>query len=367
MPQPPSDLVSAIQNVAPNDLLLQQSLLYGAYGESGWTDSSAGYFGFTDPSYGNAAQEPALQQVQAILPGYQRTRASLPPGVTGAAAAEYIALGGEAPAFSTPATIKEYGISTVSPTRESEYADGTWYWDNPAIFGISQQEVIAQTNQPTQYGANTSLNQSTTPGVWSDIVAAVGGKTGRKTTTDPPVVTGNPPEGQLPGGKIGPPAAGFPGSPELPYGPPAAGFPGSPGYTGITTANPPNSYPGMSSQISASLDQQMNPVVHGTGTDAQGNTQPSAGILQDAEGFLTGGIIGSDKYAPLHMIFGVNLKGSAESVLEQPVNNAWNAVKAGLVRFGIGLAGLMVMAAGLWIIVSKIGGGATPVPVPVPV
>jgi hypothetical protein len=130
--------------------------------------------------------------------------------------------------------------------------------------------------------------------------------------------------------------------------------------------NPPSTYKGMSNQMAATMYQQMNPVVHGTGTDTAGNTKPAAGIISDVEGFLTGGLIGSDQYAPLHMAFGVNLKGAAESVLEQPVNNAWNAVKSGLVRFGIGLAGLLLMAAGLFIIVTGVS-GSTGMPIPVPV
>jgi hypothetical protein len=214
-------------------------------------------------------------------------------------------------------------------------------------------------------GEQNALASGSWQSVYTQYVKPLVGKAGNQ----PPTTTGNPPPGQLPGGKIGPPAPGFPGSPQLPYGPPAPGFPGSPGYTGITTANPPATYPGMSSQMAATLDQQMNPVVHASGTDTQGATKPAAGIISDVEGFLTGGIIGSDQYAPLHMILGVNLKGAAENVVDAPINNAWNAVKAGLVRFGIGIAGLMLMAAGLFIIVMGVsgGGGGMPMPVPVPV
>jgi hypothetical protein len=130
--------------------------------------------------------------------------------------------------------------------------------------------------------------------------------------------------------------------------------------------NPPSTYKGMSNQMAASMYQQMNPTVHATATNpSTGKTQPTAGIISDTEGFLTGGIVGSGQYAPLHLIYDV-FEGAAESVLEQPVNNAWNAVKSGLVRFGIGLAGLLLMAAGLFIIVTGVS-GSTGMPIPVPV
>lgn len=358
------DIINAVKKQAGGDPNLERAMLYGSWMESSWDPNVAG----PDPS----SDAPGAW---SFGPWEMRTVGALGsiPGAVGGPTA--IANEGGATPYGinyaqNPQTAAAYMKGQYQAAIQGNLRAGDYGPQPTAQDWLSNPQLSAATVAAEAEGPGTAYPiAERDPGnaIWNEIQAAIKNKSTTTTTTTTPPTTGNPPEGQLPGGKIGPPAAGFPGSPELPYGPPAAGFPGSPGYTGITTANPPSSYPGMSSQISASLDQQMNPVVHGTGTDAQGNTQPSAGILQDAEGFLTGGIIGSDKYAPLHMIFGMNLKGSAESVLEQPVNNAWNAVKAGLVRFGIGLAGLMIMAAGLWIIVSKIGGGSTPVPVPVPV
>jgi hypothetical protein len=355
---PPQSLVQAVQQAAPNDILLQQSLLLGSWGESGW---SGNLFGFTDPSYGNAASESPSGQVAAILPGYQRAEATLPAGLTGPAAAEYIALGGEAPAFSTPATIGEYGIATYStnPPIESEVAGHhTWYWDNPAIFGISQQEVIQQTGQPTQYGANRSANAAAISGTWQSIVAAVGGSSQTGTTTSPVPNAGTRSTTGITGS-----GTNGNGNGNLSGGPGPQGFQGP---SAASDLDVPRQNPGFSKQVSASLFQSMNPVIGSTATNATtGQTENTAGIVSDVTGFLTGGFIGSDQYAPLHMIFGVDLPGASEKVLAEPVNNAWNAVKSALVRLGIGLAGLLLMAAGLWIIVNKVSGGATPVPVPV--
>jgi hypothetical protein len=353
MASPPQDLVSAIKGYS-KDTRVQEALLFGAFGESTWVNAPGpppnrwgGYFGFTPPNYSSTLwTAPATEQVAAIgpsyldaiagtgTPGWRESQAGftpgVPPNIGGAALAEYLTIAAEGP--------------------EYDYAE--------------MQSIVGSNQPASQYGANTGVTPSVAVSAYNQIQQSLG------TGSAAPATGDSPPPGQLPGGKIGPPAAGFPGSPQLPYGPPAPGFPGSPGYTGITTANPPATYPGMSSQMAATLDQQMNPVVHASGTDTQGATKPAAGIISDVEGFLTGGIIGSDQYAPLHMILGVNLKGAAENVVDAPINNAWNAVKAGLVRFGIGVAGLMLMAAGLFIIVMGVsggGGGGMPMPVPVPV
>lgn len=128
-------LLSAIASQAP-DQQTQAALLVGSYGESGWDPNavgSGGYgaFGFTSPQYTDPSSPSyvppnatASQQVAAILPAYVKAEGRVPSSVTNPAArAEYQALSAEEPA----------GTSTELGT-------------------------IAATNQPTQYGANTSYS-----------------------------------------------------------------------------------------------------------------------------------------------------------------------------------------------------------------
>lgn len=146
-----ASLVSAIQQLAPNQLV-EQALFVGSSGESNMNPLSAspgalnsagqftgsggyGAFGFTSSEYtspGGADYVPpgasAAAQVKAILPSYEAAAAQgVPSGVTGAAAAELVALRGENP----------HGPPGV-PTSAGEQAD------------------IIATNQPTTYGENTS-------------------------------------------------------------------------------------------------------------------------------------------------------------------------------------------------------------------
>ena len=125
-------LHTAIAQLAPNQTV-QQALLVGSYGESGWDPNavgSGGYgaFGFTSSQYTDptsptyvAPGAPPDQQVAAILPAYEAAAAHVPSHLTGPARAEWIALGAERP-----------------------------------LGYQSEQAQIEATNAPTTYGANTS-------------------------------------------------------------------------------------------------------------------------------------------------------------------------------------------------------------------
>lgn len=121
-------LWQAIAKQAPTRVV-QAALLVGSYGESGWNPEATspgayGAFQFTPPgSYGPGSvvgASPAAQ-VAAILPSYVEWAARVPAHLTGAAQAEWVALGAERP----------------------EYYD-------------RDQATIEQTGTPTTYGANFS-------------------------------------------------------------------------------------------------------------------------------------------------------------------------------------------------------------------
>lgn len=343
MAGPPSDLVAAIKNAAPNDLLLQEALLVGSWGEGGWTNTYAGYYGFTTFDQNAATQTPA-EQTQAILSNYQGAEAQLPQGLQGPAAAEWIALGGERPAFSTPLTMQTYGFA-AGPGPNQEYQPGLgsqYVWDNPATpLGTSQQEEIQATQQPTQYGANTSFNQTTFGGVWSQINSALGAKVGS-------------------GGITPTPTSPSPGSTNI--GSRQTWIPPS---TSVATPNTQGTIY-YKNQFANALESAMQSPVGTTYTDAQGKQKTTYGFVQDVEGLLTGGFLGNPNTSPVHLLTGETTQQAAESVLGSPLTGIWNIVKGGLVRAGIGIIGILLVAAGLWIIVSKVGGGgAVPIPVPV--
>lgn len=274
MAAPPNDLIAAIKG-ATSDVQLQEGLLYGAWGESGWYDNpNSGYFGFTSSVYGGAAQESAQQQVAAILgPGtYQNAESQLPPGVTGVSAAEFIALGGEAPVFSTVADLGAYPLSVQGNT---EYQLGYSYTPGVSIpaGGISQQQVIAETGQPTQYGANKSIDNTAT---WNDIVSALGA---------PNVSTGSGSgtSGNGTGEQTGPPSkSGTSGQREtnadavaLAKQNQATLFP-----TGNRNADPNNPR-----GFVYTLNSLMNPKYQNAGTDKQGNKRTFWSGVEDV---LTG-------------------------------------------------------------------------------
>lgn len=268
---PPSDLVAAIKG-ATSDTQLQEALLFGSYGESGWTN--ANLFGFTTFGTGDIGASDATQ-VNAIIGNYQEAESQLPAGLSGAAAAEWIALGAEGPAFSRPSIIQAYGISPAptssDPNREYEYASGSWYWNNPQVQGVSQQEAIAETGQTTQYGANTSLNQTTSAGVWSDIVSALS-----VSANDP---TNQPSVGGGGGEQTGPPnKSGTSGQRETPAG--AAAYAKS--MASLEPQQADNPDPQNPKGFVYRLNQYMNPQFKQEGNDQDGNKRSFWGSLEDA-------------------------------------------------------------------------------------
>lgn len=268
MATPSNDLLSAIKGYT-SDVQLQEALLYGAYGESGWTDTSAGYFGFTSSSYGDVAQQSAAAQVAAIAPTYKTAEANLPSNLSGVAAAEYIALGGEAPAFSTPATINAYQTTVSGGT---EYQLGYSYTPGVPIpaGGISQQQVITETGQPTQYGANSSLNQTTSASTWSDIISALSLPATDLANTS--TVSG--------GEQTGPPSpSGTSGGRETNANAVAVA------KSNLASLNPQktrNADPGNPRGFVYTMNQYMNPQFETKGTDQTGQTRTFWSGVEDA-------------------------------------------------------------------------------------
>lgn len=334
---PPSDLVAAIKN-ATADTTLQEALLFGAYGESGWSDSSAGYFGFTSSNFAGDAQKNAAGQVAAIIPYYQAAENELPSGVTGVSAAEYIALGGEAPVFSTVADLSAYPLSVSDGT---EYQLGYSYTPGVPIppSGISQQQVIAETGQPTQYGGNTSINDTST---WSEILSAL---------SAPYVATG-------PGEQNAPPSkSGTSGQRETLASANAIAQTNlaslSPNHTKSANPNNPRGFV-------QSMNQWMNPQLQNTGTDQHGNTTTFWGGLEDV-------LTGQTELHILGDITGTNTIIHDAEVVANPTNILLS-VREWLVRLAVFAIGAVVV----FIAVNALTNGAlmnlfSKAPVPVPV
>jgi hypothetical protein len=270
--QPGSDLIAAIKG-ATSDTQLQEALLFGAYGESGWnpdsgTPAAGGYWGFTSPWYDSATlwDAPASQQVAAILPKYQQAELTVPAGLSGAAASEYIALGAEAPAFSTPATIAAYSTTVSGGT---EYQLGYSYTPGVTIpaGGISEQEVIASTNQVTQYGANAGFSPSS---IYSEITNALG-------APNTVVVTKS---GNTGGEQTGPPSpSGTSGGRETTANAVAVA------KSNLASLNPQktrNADPSNPRGFVYTMNQYMNPQFQGSGTDQQGNKRTFWSGVEDA-------------------------------------------------------------------------------------
>jgi hypothetical protein len=142
-----------------------------------------------------------------------------------------------------------------------------------------------------------------------------------------------------------------------------SGGPGPQGFQGPGSGDysPPVNQPGFATQTSAALTQVMQPPI----TVKNANTGESAtGYLQDAIGLLTLGTAGRSPVQVIQNTFRTDAE-AVSAISGDPVSNIWRTISSSLIRLGIGLAGLLLMAAGLWIIVNKVSGGATPVPVPV--
>jgi hypothetical protein len=309
-----AELYSAIAGQT-SDKTLQQALLLGSYGESSWYKNASGtggggFFGFTPPNY-PAWLETASpsQQVSAIIGSYQQAESKLPSGITGSAAAEWIALNAE-----RPANYNTRFLSAIYP------------YVNPAIPGLGESENIQQTNAPTQYGANQSVNQATiTQSVWPQIVSVTGQG-----------ATSVSPNGQI--GQTIPQADALAAASTFDY------------YTD------PKSTTGFGKQASAALTQTMNPLIK--------KNNVGSGWLQDAIGILTLGTAGTNPVKVLENVAGTDAE-VASAISGDPIANIWRTVTAGLVRVGIAIIGILLVAGGIYIIVHQATGGATPVPIPV--
>lgn len=345
MATPPSDLLAAIKGYT-SDTQLQEALLYGAWGESGWSDNpSSGYFGFTSSSYAGDAQASAATQVAAIAPSYAGQESQLPAGVSGVSAAEWIALGGEAPVFSTVADLSAYPLSVSGGT---EYQLGYSYTPGVTIppGGISQQQVIAETGQPTQYGGNSSIDNTAT---WSDIVNALGA---------PNVQTGK--GSPSPGEQIGPPSkSGTSGQRETNAGAVAVA------KSNLASLNPQktrNADPNNPRGFVYTINQYMNPQFEGTGTDSQGNkrtfwTGVEDAITGKAELQILGDVVGGTPGTIIH---------DAE-IVTNPTNIGL-MVRQWITRLAVFAIGAVIV----FIAVNQLTGGALlnlvkSIPIPVPV
>ena len=366
MATPNSDLLSAIQN-ATSDTTLQEALLFGAYGESGWapnsgTPAAGGYWGFTAPYYDSATlwDAPASQQVAAILPSYQNQEQNIPSNLSGAAAAEYLALGAEAPAFSTPATIKAYPTTVQGGT---EYQLGYSYTPGVPIppGGISEQEVIAQTGQTTQYGANAGFDPS---GLYSTITNALGVPNGQGSNLNGsgiPFITPTIPQPGV--GSLGPVTS----NPNFVQNYPTNETLSQADATAQAALySNPTTQQGFANQTAAALTQTMQPPITAQKKDSSGNVISAAtGYAKDALNILTFGAV-PQAGGPVHLVANVGQTDvdAVSAITGDPAANIWNVIKSSMVRLGIGLVGLLFLAAGLYIIVQKVSGG---VPVPIPV
>lgn len=357
MPTPPNDLVAAIQG-ATSDTQLQEALLFGAYGESGWNVNSGGpaaggYWGFTSPYYDSATlwDAPASQQVQAILPSYISAEGNLPAGLSGSSATEWLALQAEAPAFSTPATIAAYQ-TTVS--GDTEYQLGYAYTPGITIppGGISQEQVIQATGQPTQYGANASFSGGLVSSIYSDITNALGTPDTSPTATQPfdplgrfPNVSGLAPSSPTP-------SFVNPGGQETPAD-------AQEKAQAILLSMNAQDQKGFAKQAAVALAKEI--TLPSSRTTADANNQPTKqhGWTSDLGRFF-----GFDFFEhPPNLIS--EAERSVEHAVVSGAESLWNVVKTALVRIGIGIAGLLLMAGGLYIIISKVSGGGMPVPIPV--
>jgi len=128
---PQEELLQAIATQAPS-VLIHAAMLVGAYGESGWdpTATSPGAYGafqFTPPgSYGPGSEVGAspAAQVAAILAEYVAWAAKVPASLTGAAQAEWVALGAERP----------LNYDLCQATIEA--------WNEPTIYGANGWYVV---------------------------------------------------------------------------------------------------------------------------------------------------------------------------------------------------------------------------------
>jgi hypothetical protein len=351
--QPGNDLVAAIKG-ATGDTQLQEALLFGAYGESGWNADSGGpaaggYWGFTAPWYDSATlwDAPASQQVAAILPSYQNAEQTLPAGLSGAAATEYIVLGAERPAFSTPATIADYSTTVSGGT---EYQLGYSYTPGVAIpsGGISQQEVIAKTGQPTQYGANSSFNQANVTNIYSEIASALG-------TSTTAVVTGS---GNTGGEQTGPPSSsGTSGGRETLSN---ATSVAKSNLASLSPQNVQNADPNNPRGFVKVMNQYMNPQFETKGTDQQGNSRTFWSGVEDA-------ITGKAELQILGDITGANTVIHDAEIVTNPTNVLLGA-RQWITRLAVFAIGAVI----IFIAVNALTNGAimnliSKAPVPVPV
>ena len=351
MAAPNSDLVNAIKG-ATSDTQLQEALLFGAYGESGWNvdsggPSAGGYWGFTAPYYDSAVlwDAPATQQVAAILPSYQEAETTVPAGLSGPAAAEYIALGAERPAFSTPLTIATYP-TTVSGGTESQLG----YYYTPGVpipaGGISQQEVITQTGKTTQYGANQSAN--TTNQLFAQINNALG-------IPQSAVLS---PSGNTGGEQVGPPnQSGTSGQRETNANAVAVAKSNTasilPQHTNSADPNNPRGFV-------YTLNQYMNPQFQTKGTDQQGNDRTFWGGVEDA-------ITGKAELQILGDITGANTVIHDAEIVTNPTNILLGA-RQWITRLAVFAVGLVIV----FIAVNALTNGSlgnlfSKMPIPIPV
>jgi hypothetical protein len=301
-----SDTASLIDQIVAQsggDTTLEAALLWGAQGESGQigtagTPSAGGFFGFTPPSaYGLSwaqAQE-AGPAVAAILPHYQEAETQAPNTLSGLALAEWIAIGGESPAFDSQeqAQIAQTGMPLTSDP---------YHWPGGDYGGT----YVAANN--FTYGENTD---PTIGSVVSKEAAQIGA-------------------GQFTAGGI--PAQGNPANAETPAG--AAQLAKS------ESARAAGSPSGSSTAIGQAIDAQMNPKLTLESTTKNGST---------------GGGWSWDPITDLEHIYDDASSGLAAipNDLDRLATNAWKIILASLIRVGLVILGLALVAAGIYFLMPQ--------------
>lgn len=352
-PQPPpagtpgyssQDLVNAI-NASTSDLLLRQSLLVGATGESnrdplsvssnyGQPNSGAGAFGFTPPY--TVVEFAPKAAVAEMFSKYWTAERQLPPSLlgTGPAAAEWIAITAEGPA----------GVQPSNPAIQTPTA---------------QQELtyIQQTGLPTYYGQNVSYQV----GDWTTIQSLSGEKVKITGGGPPPTPPSAPNIGsRTTTGNTGPPI-----------------YPATIGETSDPSQLPPSNQPAAIAPVPPKpknpnnprgwiyqLDLAMNPQFEIQGTKKDNTHQNFWGGLED---LLTGQtelqVLGS-------VVGGVPVVGTVvhDAQILSNANNWWLVIREWITRIAVFIVGGIL----IFFAVNALTNGSlmnmlsnTPVPVPV--
>lgn len=340
---PPDDLVAAIKGYS-SDPRIQEALLFGSYAESTWTQDASGtggggYFGFTGSQWpAGITTAPAAEQVAVIGPSYTEAvagtstpgqreiqatgQAGVPSNLTGAARTEFITI-----------------------AAEGDYGD------------ITDLSYIAQNNTPSPtyndfYNNSVYLPPNQVESVYQQITGTLGQPGNGSTST----TTTASSTGTVSGGPGNSGLSATSGNRET--------NPQAVAYAKSMLTQEASAQPGFGNQAATAIAQTTNPFV--TATKPNDPSKSASGWLTDAIGLLTFGSL-AQTGGPVTLVRNTldTDANAAATIAGTTESNIWSIVTSGLVRIGIGVVGLMFVAAGLYLLVTHFGGGATPVPIPV--